>query len=311
MKILVVYNPHAGNGRAKSLLPTIEQYLLNQSLDANIELTQYPGHAITLLENMDLSPYQAVIASGGDGTLFEVLNGYVRNSATDKPPMGLIPNGTGNAFMKELKLYRADWKKAIDIIAKNIPRKLDIGRLTTQGKSHYFLNMVGMGFVTDVAEAAISLKWMGNAAYTAATFQKLIGLKAQHMTLEIDGETIERQGVFVEVANSTYTGTTFLMAPKAKLDDGLLDVVLLNDISRLRLLRLFTSIYDGSHINFDQVEYFQAKKIRITEENAGRLIPDGEVLGETPAEFECLHQAIDFLMNNHHPLASTTAGVTH
>jgi len=295
MKILVIYNPHAGNGRARALLPEIEQYLKEKSFDAQIIKTQHPGHAIELLASMHLLPYQAVIASGGDGTLFEVLNGYMGNTGAQKPPLGLIPNGTGNAFMKELKLHRADWKKAIDIVAQNSPRALDVGRFTTQGQSHYFLNIVGMGFVTKVAEAAIPLKWMGNAAYTAATFQKLIGLKAQRMTLQIDGKQIERQGVFVEVANSTFTGTTFLMAPKAQLDDGLLDVVLLNDISRLRLLRLFTSIYDGSHINYPEVEYFQAKKISVTEERPGRLIPDGEVLGETPVEFECLHRAITFL----------------
>ena len=294
MKVLVVYNPQAGNGRAKSLLPQIEEYLKGKSLKAEILLTQHQGHAVELVAQVDLTSYEGIIASGGDGTLFEVLNGYYLNSGQNKPPLGLIPNGTGNAFMKELQLTQGDWKKAIDIIAQRQTRRLDVGKFSTSGDTHYFLNMVGMGFVTDVAEGAIPLKWMGNAAYTVATLQKLIGLKAQRMTLEIDGQTLERQGVFVEVANSTFTGTTFLMAPKAKLDDGLLDVVLLNSVSRIKLLRLFTSIYDGSHINYPEVEYFQAQKVKVTEEFAGRLIPDGEVLGATPVEFECLKQDVKF-----------------
>lgn len=294
MRILVIYNPEAGNGRARALLPKIKTYLQQQSLNADILMTERVGHASELVAKADLGDFQGVIASGGDGTLYEVLNGYYLNPMAAKPPLGLIPNGTGNAFMKELKLTQGDWQKAIEIIKNGNTKRLDVGRFESQGETRFFLNMVGMGFVTDVAEGAIPLKWMGNAAYTASTLIKLINLKAQKITLQIDDETIERQGVFVEVANSTFTGTTFLMAPKAKLDDGLLDVVLLNDISRLKLLRLFTSIYDGSHINYPEVEYIQAKKVSVTEENPGRLIPDGEVWGKTPVSFECLPGDIEF-----------------
>ncbi|WP_196139052.1 diacylglycerol kinase family protein [Aliikangiella sp. G2MR2-5] len=295
MKILLVYNPQAGNGRAKALLPEVESYLAGSGLITEILLTERAGHATELVATTDLSQYDALIASGGDGTLFEVINGYYRNERNRKPPIGLIPNGTGNAFMKDLGLHKSDWKKAIDTIVRAKTRALDVGRFETQGEVHYFLNIVGMGFVTDVAEAATPLKWMGNGAYTAATLKKLIGLKSQRYEIEVDGKTLKRDGVFVEVANSRFTGTTFLMAPKAKLDDGLLDLVLLNNISRLKLLRLFTSIYDGSHINYPEIEYIQGKKIRVTEERPGKLIPDGEVMGSTPVSFECLHRDIEFL----------------
>jgi len=294
MKLLVIYNPHAGGGRARKLLPSIEQYLSCKNVQSDLYTTTHAGHAIDLACDADLSGFDGVIASGGDGTLFEVLNGYMLNKSAKKPPIGLIPNGTGNAFMKELKLQKNDWQRSIEIILKKKLRVLDIGKLTTEGNSHYFLNIVGMGFVSEVAQAAIPLKWMGNAAYTAATLQKLINLRAQDMTLEIDGKIIKRQGVFIEVANSTYTGTSFLMAPKAKLDDGLLDVILLNKISRTKLLRLFTSIYDGSHINYPEIEYFQAKRVKVTETHPSKLIPDGEVLGTTPVQFECLDKAIKF-----------------
>lgn len=295
MNILVVYNPHAANGKARKLIPQIKSYLQQLGLQATVLQTENSGHAVELVAQADLSLFDAVIASGGDGTLFEVLNGYQQNTADSKPPLGLIPNGTGNAFMKELNLHRADWKKAIEIIASNCPRKIDIGRFVSEGKVRYFMNIVGMGFVSDVAESAIPYKWMGNAAYTAATLRNLIKLKSQRITLEIDGEVIERRGVFVEVANSTYTGTTFLMAPKAILNDGKLDVIILKSITRLRMLKLFNSIYDGTHINYDEVEYIQGRKIKISEERPGRLIPDGEILGKTPVEFECLPGAIEFL----------------
>ncbi len=294
MKLLIIYNPQAGGGRAAGLLQSIKQYLERLKISATFLMTEYSGHAVELAQSADLRGYDGLIASGGDGTLFEVLNGYMLNASGNKLVLGLIPNGTGNAFMKDLGLQKHDWQRAIDIILQNQPKPLDIGKLISQGQTHYFINIVGMGFVSKVALAAVPLKWMGNAAYTAATLQKLINLKAQDITLEIDGKTIQRQGVFVEVANSRYTGTSFLMAPKAKLDDGLLDVVVLNKISRLKLLRLFTSIYDGSHIEYPEIEYFQAKQVKVIESEPTQLIPDGEVIAETPAEFECIHHAIQF-----------------
>jgi len=299
MKILVIYNPQAADGRAKSLLPEISAYIKDKAMDATIITTEYSGHAVKLVADANLGKYDAIIASGGDGTLFEVLNGYYQNkhqnSQQKKPPIGLIPNGTGNAFMKELKLRASDWKKAVDIIAENNPRPIDVGRFTTENKIYYFLNIVGMGFVTEIAEASVPLKWMGNTSYTVATLLKLISLKSQKMTLEIDGKTLERDSVFVEIANSQYTGTTFFIAPEAVIDDGLLDVIVLNKISRLRLLRLFTSIFDGTHINYPEIEYIKAKSIKVVEEKPGKLIPDGEILGSTPIEVECLQKDIQFL----------------
>lgn len=294
MKLLIIYNPQAGGGRAARLLGLIKQYLESLEVSATFLMTQYRSHAIDLAKNADLNGYDGLIASGGDGTLFEVLNGYILNASQDKPPLGLIPNGTGNAFMKDLGLQKHDWRRAIDTVLQQQPKSLDIGKLQSQGQTLYFINIVGMGFVAEVAQAAIPFKWMGNAAYTLATLLKMISLKAQDITLELDGKIIQRQGVFVEVANSRFTGTSFLMAPKAKLDDGLLDVIVLNSISRLRLLRLFSSVYDGTHIDYPEVEYFQAKSIKVTEAQPTQLIPDGEILGKTPAEFNCLHQAIEF-----------------
>jgi YegS/Rv2252/BmrU family lipid kinase len=295
MRILVIYNPQAGGGRARRLLPAIRQYLAEQDIAAEFLLTEARGHATVLAEQRDLATFDAVVAAGGDGTLFEVLNGYLRNPCANKPALGLIPNGTGNAFMKELGLRASDWRKAIDIIARNQARSVDVGRLETQEQTWHFLNIVGMGFIADIAATAARMKWLGNSAYTLAVLLRLPWLKARTLSLEIDGDTVVREGVFVEVANSTYTGTSFLIAPKARLDDGLLDVVLFKRISRIGLLRLLRTVYDGSHIRHPQVEYLQARSITVTEPTPGQLVPDGELLGRSPARLECLPGAVRFL----------------
>jgi len=295
MKVLIIYNPHAGGGRARRLLPAIRKYLDGKAITAEFLMTEARGHATTLAEGSDFTPFDAVVAAGGDGTLFEVLNGFLRNPGAHKPALGLIPNGTGNAFMKELGLRKSDWRKAIDIIALKQTRALDVGRLQAQGQTWHFLNIVGMGFIADIAATAARLKWLGNFAYTLAVLLRLPWLKAQRLRLEFDGKFVEREAVFVEVANSSYTGTSFLIAPKARLDDGLLDVVLLKRISRIGLLRLFRTVFDGSHIRHPQVEYLQVRSITVTEPIPGRLVPDGEILGRSPACFECLPGAVRFL----------------
>ena len=295
MNVLIIYNPHAGGGRAAKLLPEVKAYCEEVGLTATFELTEYPGHAVEIAAKCNLSRYDALIASGGDGTLYEVLNGYYINKASLKPPMGLIPNGTGNAFTRELDLTRDDWKKAINTIVKNKVRMIDVARYFADNQQRYFINIMGTGFVADVAKLAISFKWLGNAAYTVATLLKLIFLRSQETDIVIDGELKKRQSIFVEIANSRYTGTTFLMAPKAKIDDGKLDIVLLNKIGRFKLIRLFRSIYDGSHIKIPEVEYIQAKQVAIKEPKPGSLVPDGEILGESPVSIECLQKDLAFL----------------
>lgn len=295
MRILVIYNPQAGAGRAKKLLPEIKTYCEEIDLRAEFHITQYPGHAVEIASRTNLMGYDAVVASGGDGTLYEVINGYYLNKTIYKPPVGLIPNGTGNAFMKELSLTQGDWKKAIDIIACNKVRMIDTCRYVADNQRLHFVNALGTGFISQVGQLAMPLKWMGNAAYTVATLIKLITLKAQSVALVIDGEKSERESVFVEISNSRYTGTTFLIAPKAKLDDGKLDIVILNKISRLRLIRLFSTIYDGSHVDYPEIEYIQARKIALKESVPHGLIPDGEMIGKTPVSVECLKQDLAFL----------------
>ena len=105
-------------------------------------------------------------------------------------------------------------------------------------------------------------------------------------------ETIDEDLVFVEVANSRYTGTSFLIAPEAKIDDGLLDVIILKKISRLKILRLFPTIYSGTHINYPEVETRKVKSISIETPSPMPLMPDGEFFAQTPVTISCQQHAL-------------------
>lgn len=295
MKILLIHNPQAGHGRGRKLLPRIESRLRSRGCELAIRLTEHSGHGISLVREADLSRYDAVVAAGGDGTVYEVITGYYRNTGPDKPPVGIIPTGTGNAFVREMDLFGSDWEGAIDIIVRGETRAVDVARFTTQDEIHHSLNILGVGFVSDVSDTAVRLKFLGNQAYLLAVFYRLLNLRTHPLRLTFDGRSESVDACFAVVSNSRYTGTTFLIAPKAKVDDGLLDLVVLKKISRLRVIRIFRTIFSGAHIREPEVCYHQARRITIDTEKPRVLNVDGEVLGRTPIEIECLPRDLRLL----------------
>lgn len=292
MKILLIYNPAAGNKKAARLLPQIKQEFNERKISFDLLKTSCPGHAVDLVKDADLSGYDGIAAAGGDGTLFEVINGYYLNRGEAKPPLGILPVGTGNAFVKDIGLKSGDWKSAIDIISGNKVRKVDVGKFETGGNVYYYLNIIGLGFVADVGKIAQKLKIFGNLSYTIGVIYKIIFLKDYKVLLTIDGNKIERENIFVEVSNTRYT-SNFLMAPTAEIDDGYLDVILLNKTSRRKMLQSFPKIFKGEHVKMKEVETFKAKKISIKTEFPKDLTPDGEIFGTSPLDIECLYRNIE------------------
>lgn len=293
MKLLLIYNAHAGHKRSGKIMDEVRDYFLRLDLDVELLQTEYRWHGMDLVERANLAEYDGLLAAGGDGTLFEIINGYYRNPAKKKPPIGLIPTGTGNAFARDLELQSFEWKKAIDIIKAGKTRKTDVAHFITEGKDFYYLNILGLGFVADVSSTAHHLKAAGNNAYILGVFYQMALLNTFKLRIELDGKMLDRESIFVEVSNTTFTGSTFLMAPEAKLDDGLLDVVILNKVSRRRLLKIFPTIFKGTHILEKEVEYMKAKKIKIETDTPKILTPDGELMGSSPVEITCLQKAIE------------------
>jgi len=292
VKVLLVYNPYAGHKRAKKILPQVEALFTEKKIDFDLRLTDYPEHTVEIVRQANFHQYDGVVASGGDGTLFEVVNGYFQNPSKKRIPLGILPTGTGNAFARDLNLDVSRWQDAVGVIRLAKPRKVDVGLFHTHGQDVYYLNILGLGFVADVTKTAHRLKIFGNISYTLGVFYQTILLNAHHLTIEIEGKVLERENIFVEVSNTRYTAN-FLMAPNAKIDDGLLDITLLGRLTRRRLLKCFPKIFTGEHIYLDEIETFQAKRLSVTTDIPKVLTPDGELLGITPVTIECLHQAIE------------------
>jgi diacylglycerol kinase (ATP) len=292
MKLLLIFNPHAGHGRAGKLIEPVRKRFAERGVETECMVTGYPGHAAEIVRDADFTRIDGLAAAGGDGTLFETVNGYFENRSGRRIPMGVIPVGTGNAFARDLDLKTMGWEKAVDVIAAGKTKPLDAGLYRCGDRETRWLNIVGLGFVADVVQTASRLKWIGNLSYTLGVFHRMVALKTFRMTLTADGKTLERESLFVEVSNTRYT-SNFFMAPAARLDDGLLDVTILGPMTRRQLIAAFPKIFTGEHVRLPQVESFTASRIRIETDSPKVLTPDGELTGSTPVTIECLPKAVE------------------
>lgn len=290
--ILLIANPAARNGRAREFLQPVVAAFAEQGITVTVEHTTCRGDAIERVQHADLDGVDALVAMGGDGTVFETVNGLFRRKKGRKLPLGIIPVGTGNAFVRDFGLDTAHWKDAVRCIVNGRTKAVDVGQFVCKDGTWQFLNIVGLGFVSDVCETAHKLKKIGNLSYTIGVFHRTIKLDSFPMRLVVDGEEQIRETVFIEVSNSRYT-SNFLMAPEARLDDGYLDVTVLNKVTRRKLLSAFPRIFKGTHVELPEVDSFQVKHLVIETDRPRLLTPDGELLGNSPVTIECLHKALN------------------
>jgi diacylglycerol kinase (ATP) len=287
MRLLLLFNSNAGNGRARRHLPGIRG-ALSDFAEVEVLHTRQRRDALERLAARNLEGVDGVISAGGDGTLFEAVNGLYRNPGSARPTLGVIPIGTGNAFARDMGLKPGDWRSAVRLIRRGGQRAIDVGRVECPDGVFHFLNIIGAGLPAEAMRLAAPLKFLGNAAYTVSALWQVMRLKSRPVNFTINGRKELQDIVFIEIANTRYTGTTFLIAPQASFEDGLLDVVTLRRLPRTRLLRLFPTIYRGTHVNEPEVTVVRAERIEIHSPEGMPLAPDGELYGSTPATIVCL-----------------------
>lgn len=292
MKILLIYNKKTAHKLSARNLEVVQSELQKQHIDYKVVFTNYKRHAIELVQQADFSNYDAVVGAGGDGTLFELVNGYMHNPSEKRIPIGIIPVGTGNSFSRDIGLNTPDIRESIAIIANRKTLAIDLGHFQTTTQGWYYANILGMGFVTDVQKTAQYFKIFGNLAYTIGVFYRLISLKTNLLDIKIDGVPYQFDAILTEISNSRYTAN-YLMAPNARINDGLLDVTIAKKMRRGRLIKIFTKIFDGKHINYDEVITFQAKEIEISMDEIRPLGPDGEIEGFSPLKITCVRHALE------------------
>ena len=294
MKLLLFYNDFAGNGRAKKQ----KENALNLLRDAGHQLTlilTLGGEKTTkTVKETSFEGFEGVIAAGGDGTLMEVANGYIQNPSTKKPPLGILPIGTGNAFIRDLGYQTGQVKEVIESLDPKKTKWVDAGIAQNGSHPYYFFNIIGIGFTSDVTVTAQKFKWLGNFAYTIGILYRSLNLKTEPTIIEIDGKKHELDTLFVEVSNTRYT-SNFLMAPAASFNDGILDVTILKKMNTFQLIKAFPKILTGDHIHLKEVISLRGKDITITTKRRSKAVsPDGELKGKTPLKIGIKHKAVEF-----------------
>ena len=257
--------------------------------------TAFPAHAEELAGGLDFSMYDGLLVLGGDGTLHEVVNGILKRADGKTLPVGLLPAGSGNSILHDLSLTHP--LAAAEAIVGGRTRFIDVAQITGKATLRYSINLIGWGLVTDVGERAETLRWLGPRRYTVSSLIEILRRKTRRANLVLDGQTVVDDFTFIVACNSIHVGKGMKMAPSAKLDDGLIDLVVVRGhISRQRLVSVLPKLFDGSHIGEPEVAYYQVSSFSLSSESNDILNIDGEMLGTTPIDVEILKQAIEIFV---------------
>jgi diacylglycerol kinase (ATP) len=266
-------NPCSGRGSGARLAPAIVKELHRLGVDAEMQLTRAPRHAIELVVDAVRGGAGEVLVAGGDGTIFETVNGMHR-AGPSGARLGIIPIGTGNDFVKMLGL--TDWRAACARIAAGGTRAVDLGRCG----EWCFANGVGIGFDAQVAHLANQIGWLsGTPVYALALVKALV---LHHRTpavrIEHDGGTLERRVTLIAIANGRCYGGAFVVAPGAALDDGLLELVVADALSRWRVLGLVPKVLKGAHLDHPAVTHHRVRRVAVRSDEPLVVHADGEIL---------------------------------
>ncbi|MBN2830029.1 MAG: diacylglycerol kinase family lipid kinase, partial [Candidatus Cloacimonetes bacterium] len=275
----------------------VKEIIEARGITYTILIPEYFRHAVKMVQEADLTFYDAVVAAGGDGTIYETLNGYMQNNSSRKPPFGFIPLGTGNAFSRDFYHTKTPWLEAVDHISRQKTKWIDTAFVEAKEESYYFVGVTGFGLLTDATIKGLPLKKYGKIAYILAALQCLATLKEVQITLTLDGKTHETDSFVLSISNTRYI-SDLLIAPKAIHDDGILDIINVKKMPRFKLLGLIPTVYSGKHIKYKEVEYLTAKELIIETDRPWIPSPDGELLAPTPLKIKCIPKSLEILYHD-------------
>jgi YegS/Rv2252/BmrU family lipid kinase len=300
---LVILNPHAGRGTAEQKRPELEAALHDAGIPYTLVTTHARGGATELAWQGIEHGCEKIIAVGGDGTINEVVHGIkgAEASVGRRATLGIIPCGTGSDFIKSLSnIEPNDVLGGVRRIAAGQMKAVDVGRIhVTDGDERYFVNALGMGFDAQVAAEAVKItKLKGIAVYFLAIIRALAHYKAHPMTVQYDGMRLQRRLLFASVANGRCQAGGFWLTPEALLDDGKLDLCLVDNIRLDEIIRYLPRVMEGTHTDLRQVTMGQARSVSIECSAPVPVATDGEVVAMQARQVtvETLPQALEVLV---------------
>jgi diacylglycerol kinase (ATP) len=274
-----IVNPNANLGRAwrqaADLRPIMAEYG-----GADWAGSVYPTHSIELTRQAVEEGYSLIIAGGGDGTVHEMINGIMEYPPEKRPQIGVVPLGSGNDFASSLGMDPVPWK-ALRQIFNGKPRKVDVASIKDQfGRKEYCSNTIGIGFDAIVTIYSHQLPIVRGFLMYFTAVMKTIFLNHDPMRMDIlqDGEkTWKDDLLMLTICNGGREGGGFQLAPDSKIDDGILDLVAVQDVSRLKMLGLIPRFIKGNHATDSKVIVDQFSEIKIQSDSPLYIHTDGEI----------------------------------
>lgn len=308
--VLVVCNPVSGLGRGLERLGVVRRAFDVRGVTYKAETTSRQGDAARLAYSASRAGCSAVVVIGGDGTLFEVVNGVMgfadpeaAQHALSPVAVGLVQAGRGSDFGRSIGVP-SDVEAACDRLLAGRTRTIDLGHVTYTAfsgkpRARYFINAAGMGFDAEVAMRSnvAPRVFGGTVPYLSSLLTTLVTYRNKRLSVRVDkGEARQARANSIVIANGQYFGGGMKIAPDAELSDGLFDVATLGDLGKIDLVRNVPRVYDGSHITHPKVDVLRAYQVEINSPDRLLLQADGEVLGTAPARFTVIPGAIRLIV---------------
>ena len=253
MKTKIIINPISGGGKNKDIEDIINKYLDKQRFQYDIHITTHPLHAKEITKQAIKEDYEAIIGVGGDGTINEIASEVIGTNIS----IGIIPNGSGNGFAFHLGTKK-NIKESVLQLNSSQERTIDTG--IANGES--FINVSGIGFDAYIAKLfSISIE-RGFLNYIKLIFKNL-GYKAQDYTIEYNDQRRKINAILISFANASQYGNNFRISPDSKIDDGLIEFVIIKDMARWKVPMFLLKIARGEIKKSPFVEIIQAKSMEI------------------------------------------------
>jgi diacylglycerol kinase (ATP) len=294
-KIAVVVNPASANGTTAKRWPEVASLMKQEGMDFTVYTTAGPGDATNLTRQALEDGYCVIVSVGGDGTANEVVNGFftAEGPVREDAAVGFISMGTGGDLIKTLGIPKEP-AEAVRHLNQSSHRPVDVGKVSYvnhdgEDATRFFINIAGLGLDGDtVARVNRTSKALGGfISFLWGTVVSLLLYRNQRMAISVDGKQICDEPVtLVVIGNGRWFGGGMCIAPQAEMADGLLDVVILHNLSKCALLANLPKVYKGTHLDHPKITSLRGRKVSVHSPGTALLDLDGEQPGRAPAEIE-------------------------
>ncbi len=287
--VVVIANPTAGRGKAGKLIGKVDEILRSLGVEHSVKVSESAADMERLAREAGGSGAEIVAALGGDGSVGLVANGLLGTGAA----LAVLPGGTADDFAKSV-MGTGKLEEAARMLAVPDIRSIDVVRVTAGAQVRHYVAVAGAGFDSEVNETANAMKiGLGSTGtYVAAVLKTLKRFVPARYEFTVDGQEFELEAMLAVVGNSQQYGGGMRVCPQASVVDGLMDLVIVEALSRGAFLRAFPRVFKGSHLSHPKVRMMNAKSVKIEANRKIQVYADGERVGSLPAIFEVLPGAL-------------------